>query len=112
MMGPMIIHTRKEYGLYFNLASKLIQHKSSLNKIIALVSDLEKDVVEYNTNAMRYAYEGQYIRKSIEIITSTKSEVGKLTKDIFAKQIEDIAEKGLADSLTNEEFPATMIILE
>ena len=46
MMGPAIIHTRKEYGSYFNLPSKLIQHKSSLNKIIAVGSDSEKNVYQ------------------------------------------------------------------
>ena len=44
MMGPAIIHTRKEYGSYFNLPSKLIQRKSSLNKPIAVNSDSEKNV--------------------------------------------------------------------
>ena len=41
-----------------------------------------------------------------------KSEVGKLIKYIFGKQIEDKVEKDLADSLTIEEFTATMIVLE
>ena len=45
-MGPAIIHTRKEYGSYFNLPSKLIQHKSSLSKIIAVGSDSEKNVYQ------------------------------------------------------------------
>ena len=34
MMSPAIIHARKEYVSHFHLPSKLIQHKSSLNKII------------------------------------------------------------------------------
>ena len=43
----------------------------------------------------------------------TKSEVGTLIKDIFGNQNEDTIEKGLlADSLTTEEFTATMIVLE
>ena len=46
MMGPVIIHTRKEYVYYFNLPSKLIRHKTSLNKIIAVGSDSEKNVYQ------------------------------------------------------------------
>ena len=44
MMGSAIIHTRKEYVSYFNLPSKLIQCKTSLNKIIAVGSDSEKNI--------------------------------------------------------------------
>ena len=44
MMCPAVIHTRKEYGSYFNVPSKLVQDKSILNKIIAVGSDLEKNV--------------------------------------------------------------------
>ena len=46
MMGPMISHTRKEYVSYLNLPSKLIQYKTSLNKIIAVGSDSEKNVYQ------------------------------------------------------------------
>ena len=44
VLVPVIIHTRKEYGSDFNLRCKLIQHKSTLNKIIAVGSDSEKNV--------------------------------------------------------------------
>ena len=46
MMGPEIIQARKEYVSYFNLPSKLIQHKSSLNKIILVGSDSQKNVYQ------------------------------------------------------------------
>ena len=42
----------------------------------------------------------------------TKSEVGTLIKDIFDKQIKDKVEKGLADSLIDEQFTATMTVSE
>ena len=42
----------------------------------------------------------------------TKSEAGTLIKYIFGKRIEDTVEKGLADSLTTEEFTTTMNVLE
>ena len=41
-----------------------------------------------------------------------KSEVGTFIKYIFGKQTEGTEEKSLADSLTTEEFTATMIVLE
>ena len=46
IMGPAIIHARKEYVSYFNFPSKLVQHKSSLNKIILVGSDLQKNVYQ------------------------------------------------------------------
>ena len=42
----------------------------------------------------------------------TKSEVGTLIKDIFDKQIKNKVEKGLADSLIDEQFTATMTVSE
>ena len=42
----------------------------------------------------------------------TKSEVGTLIKDIFDKQIKDKAERGLADSLIDEQFTATVTVSE
>ena len=42
----------------------------------------------------------------------TKSEVGTLIKDIFDQQIKDKVEKGLADSLIDEQFTATMTVSE
>ena len=42
----------------------------------------------------------------------TKSEVGTLIKAIFDKQIKDKVEKGLADSLIDEQFTATMTVSE
>ena len=45
-MGPAIIHARKEYVSYFNFPSKLVQHKSSLNKITLVGSDLQKNVYQ------------------------------------------------------------------
>ena len=52
------------------------------------------------------------IKEKVLKLRITKSEVGTLIKDIFGKQIEDIVEKGLADSLTTEELKATMNALE
>ena len=45
-MGPAIIHVKKEYVSHFNLPIKLIQHKSSLNKIILIGSDSQKNVYQ------------------------------------------------------------------
>ena len=52
------------------------------------------------------------IKEKVLKLGITKSEVGTLIKDIFVKQIEDIVEKGLADSLTTEKLKATMNALE
>ena len=52
------------------------------------------------------------IKEKVLKLGITKSEVGTLIKDIFGKEIEDIVEKGLADSLTTEELKATMNALE
>ena len=46
MMDPAIIHARKEYASHFNLPRKLIQNKSSLNKIILAGSDSQKNVYQ------------------------------------------------------------------
>ena len=46
MMGPAIIHARKEYVSHFNFPSKLIQHRSSLNKIILAGNDLQINVYQ------------------------------------------------------------------
>ena len=46
MMGPAIIHARKKYVSHFNLPSKLIQHMSSLNKIILVGSDSLNNVYQ------------------------------------------------------------------
>ena len=46
MMGPAIIHARKKYVSHFNLPSKLIQHKSNLNKIILFGSDSQKNAYQ------------------------------------------------------------------
>ena len=46
MMDPAIIHTRKEYVSHFNLPSKLMKNKSSLNKIILVGSDSRKNVYQ------------------------------------------------------------------
>ena len=46
MIGPAIIHARKEYVSHFNLPSKLIQHKTSLNKAIPVGSDSQKNVYQ------------------------------------------------------------------
>ena len=46
MMDPAVIHTRKEYVSHFNFPSKLIQNKSSLNKIILVDSDSQKNVYQ------------------------------------------------------------------
>ena len=46
MMDPAIIHARKEHVSHFNLPSKLIQNKSSLNKIILVGSDSQKSVYQ------------------------------------------------------------------
>ena len=46
MMGPAVIHVREEYVSHFNHLSKLIQHKNSLNKIILLGSDSQKNVYQ------------------------------------------------------------------
>ena len=46
MMDPAIIHARKEYVSYSNLPIKLIQHKSSLNKIILVRSNSQKNVYQ------------------------------------------------------------------
>ena len=45
-MVPAIIHARKEYVSHFNLRSKLIQHKSGLNKIILVGSNSQKNVYQ------------------------------------------------------------------
>ena len=41
MMGPAIIHARKEYVSHFNLPCKLKRDQSSLDKIILVGSDSE-----------------------------------------------------------------------
>ena len=46
MIGPAIIHARKEYVSHFNLPSKLIQYKTSLNKAIPVGSDSQKNVYQ------------------------------------------------------------------
>ena len=46
MIGPAIIHARKEYVSHFDLPSKLMQHKSSLNKIILVGSDSQKNLYQ------------------------------------------------------------------
>ena len=119
MMGPAIIHTRKEYGSYFNIPSKLIKHKSSLNKIITVGSDSEKNVYQqfkYLMPNLIHLLCNMHMKDNIKEkalkLGFTKSEVGRLNKDIFGKQIEDTVEKGLADSLTTKEFTATMNVLE
>ena len=59
MMGPAIIHARKEYVSHFNFPSKLVQHKSSLNKIILVGSDLQKNVYQSFKIDAQHTYEGQ-----------------------------------------------------
>ena len=119
-MCPKIIHTRKEYVSYFNLSSELIQHKSSLNKIIAVGSDSEKIVGESFKDLMPNMIhllcdlhmKGNIKEKALKLKRHTKSRVGTLIKYIFGKPIEGKVEKGLADSLTTEEFTATMTVLK
>ena len=57
MMGPAIIHERKEYVSHFNLPSKLIQHMSSLNKIILVGSDSLMYINHLKIDA-EYTHEG------------------------------------------------------
>ena len=45
-MDPGIIHARKEYASHFNLPSKLMQNKSSLNKIILAGSHSQENVYQ------------------------------------------------------------------
>ena len=46
MLDPAIIHARKEYVSHFNLSSKLMQIKSSLNKIILVGSDSQENIYQ------------------------------------------------------------------
>ena len=50
------------------------------------------------------------IREKAMKLEFATSEVGTLIKYIFGKQIKDKVENGLADSLINEQFTATMIV--
>ena len=90
-----------------------------MNKIIAVGSDSEKNVYQPFKDLMPNIIHSlcdmhmkDNIKEKVLKLRITKSEVGTLIKDIFGKQIEDIVEKGLADSLTTEELKATMNALE
>ena len=90
-----------------------------MNKIIAVGSDSEKNVYQPFKDLMSNIIHSlcdmhmkDNIKEKVLKLRITKSEVGTLIKDIFGKQIEDIVEKGLADSLTTEELKATMNALE
>ena len=61
---------------------------------------------------MWYIYTEDNIKEKALKLEFTKSEVGRLIKDIFGKQIKNKVEKGLADSLITEQFTATMTVLE
>ena len=44
MIGPVLIHTRKEYSTYFRLPSLMLQAPPTLKNIKVNGSDLEKNV--------------------------------------------------------------------
>ena len=114
MMGPVIKYARKEYVSYFNLRSKLIQYKASLNKIIALDSDSEKNAYQQfqdlMPNIIHLLYD-KHLKRNVRE-KALKSEVSTLINDTSGRQIEGKVETSLADVLTTEEFTATIIVLE
>ena len=102
MIGPVLIHTRKEYSSYFHLPSLILQAQPTLKNIKVVGSDSEKNVYLLFRNLMPDTYsllcdihmKDNLMGKGSKLNLS-KEQMKEILNDIFCRNVGEIIEKGL-----------------
>ena len=118
MLGPIMIHYRKNFGTYVFLAASLVSINKNLAKIQAFGTDGEVAL----SNAFAHGFKGavhllcfNHVRHNLKeelhslgISSEVRSEI---LSDIFGKRIDAMHLTGLVDSKSEQEFETSLATL-
>ena len=101
-IGPVLIHTRKEYSSYFHLPNLMLQAQPALKNIKVVGSDSEKNVYLPFKNLMPDTcsllcdihMKGNLMGKGSKL-NLNKEQMTEILNDIFGRNVGETIEKGL-----------------
>ena len=118
MLGPIMIHYRKNFGMYVFLAASLVSMNKALANICAFGTDGEvalSNVLAHELKSAIHLLCFNHIRPnlkeelhSLAISTEVQSEI---LSDIFGKRIDSMHLTGLVDCRTEEDFEISLTTL-
>ena len=102
MIGPVLIHTRKEHSSYFHFPGLMLQAQPTLKNIKVVGSDSEKNVYLPFKNLMPDTYsllsdihlKGSLMGKGSKL-NLNKEQTMEILNDIFGRNVGETMEKGL-----------------
>ena len=111
ILGPVLIHTKKEYSSYFQLPSEMLRLEPKVKKIIVFGSDADKNVYQPFEEMFPSAHHllcdlhmNENIRTKLTKTNLNTLQVDVVMKNIFGRKIGEVVEPGLVDSLNAEDY--------
>ena len=111
MLGPALIHMKKEYSSYFELSSEMLRLELKVKNIIVFGSHADKNVYQPFEEMFPSAHHlhcDLHMKDNIRTKLTKKNlntlQVDAAMKDIFGRKIGEVFEPGLVDSLNAEDY--------
>ena len=111
MLGPALIHTKKEYSSYFQLPNEMLRLEPKVKNITVFGSDAEKNVYQPFEDLLPSAHHllcdlhmKDNIRAKLTKTNLNTLQADAVMKDIFGRKIGEVVEPGLVDSLNAEDY--------
>jgi hypothetical protein len=115
MLGPILIHQKKNFDSYFKLSSSILQICPEMKNLKAFGTDGDKnlsDAFEVCFTSAKHLlcdiHMQDNIERKLKDLGITKGKAREYIDDIFGKTKDGIKTKGLVDSMSSEEFDHTL----
>lgn len=119
MIGPILIHQRKNFDSYFKLASSILQICPEMKSLKVFGTDGDKnlsDAFEVCFTSAKHLlcdiHMQDNIERKLKELGIPKKEAKLYTEDIFGKISHETKIKGLVDSMSAEEFDQKLSSLQ
>ena len=115
MIGPILLHQRKEYDSYFPLASHMVQKRKGLKNILVIGSDSEKNVYQPFMDILSnplHQYCNIHIFQNVKekLKGHTLLEQKEILRDIFGENRGVTLVKGVVDAESSLEFEELFVV--
>ncbi|XP_062568607.1 uncharacterized protein LOC134230774 [Saccostrea cucullata] len=111
MIGPILIHQKKNFDSYFKLSSSILQICPEMKNLKAFGTDGDKnlsDAFEVCFTSSKHLlcdiHMQDNIERKLKDLGITKSKAREYIDDIFGKRTGEVKIKGLVDCMSYEEF--------